>query len=73
MHFDEFKQRVAMGEEFRFYYKNESYWISRNNEGFYLTRDQDSYSQNFKTSEDLFKEGRIENKTISELWEELEI
>ncbi|SDC37918.1 hypothetical protein SAMN05421663_102246 [Terribacillus halophilus] len=31
MHFDEFKKRVAMGEEFQFYYKNESYWISRNN------------------------------------------
>ncbi|SEN50291.1 hypothetical protein SAMN04489762_2407 [Terribacillus saccharophilus] len=71
--FDEFAQRVAMGEEFQFYYKNEGYWISRNNESFYLTRVQDSSSQTFKTSEDLFKEGRIENKTIHELWEELEV
>ncbi|MEC0303916.1 hypothetical protein [Terribacillus saccharophilus] len=73
MTFDEFAQRVAMGEEFQFHYKNESYWISRNKEGFYLTKVQDSYSQTFKTSEDLFKEGRIENKTIHELWEELEV
>lgn len=71
--FDEFAQRVAMGEEFQFYYKNEGYWISRNNESFYLTRVQDSSSQTFKTSEDLFKEGRIENKTIHELREELEV
>ncbi|MFP7476972.1 hypothetical protein [Terribacillus saccharophilus] len=71
--FEEFTQRVAMGEEFQFYYKNESYWISRNKEGFHLTRVQDSYSQTFKTSGDLFKEGKIENKGIHELWEELEI
>lgn len=30
MHFNEFKKRVAIGEEFKFYYKNESYWILRN-------------------------------------------
>lgn len=73
MNFDEFAQRVAMGEEFQFYYKNEGYWISRNNEGFYLTRVQDSSSQTFKTSGDLFRKGRIENKTIRELWEEIEV
>ncbi|MFP7170750.1 hypothetical protein [Terribacillus halophilus] len=73
MNIEEFKQRVAMGEEFQFYYKNESYWISRNKEGFYLTRVQDSYSQSFKTSEELFREGRIEKKTFHEIWDEIEI
>lgn len=72
MDYEELKQRVSMGEEFQFYYQGESYWISRNQEGFYLTRVRDSNSQAFKTSSELFESGRIEGKTILALWNELD-
>ncbi|QOS80853.1 hypothetical protein JNUCC31_08265 [Paenibacillus sp. JNUCC31] len=73
MDFEEMKQRVEMGEEFQFYYKLDSYWISHNQAGFYLTRVKDSYSQFFKTSNELFKDAQIEGKKLLELWNELDI
>ncbi|KAB8139466.1 hypothetical protein F9U64_00075 [Gracilibacillus oryzae] len=73
MDYEELKQRVAMGEEFQFYYRNQSFWISRNKNGYYLTRVRDSYSQSFKTSNELFVDGRIDGKSIQELWKEIEI
>jgi len=73
MDYEELKQRVAMGEEFQFYYRDESFWISRNKDGYYLTRVRDSYSQSFKTSNELFENGRIDEKSIQELWREIEI
>ncbi|WP_079710408.1 hypothetical protein [Paraliobacillus ryukyuensis] len=73
MEYEELKQRVAMGEEFQFYYRNQSFWISRNQDGYYLTRVRDSYSQSFKTSNELFEDGRIDGMTILELWNELDI
>lgn len=73
MDYEELKQRVAMGEEFQFYYRDESFWISRNKDGYYLTRVRDSYSQSFKTSNELFEDGRIDEKSIQELWGEIEI
>lgn len=50
MDFIEFKQRVGMGEEFQFYCNNESYWISKNQDGYYLTWVSDIFSQSFKSS-----------------------
>ncbi|WP_245640150.1 hypothetical protein [Paenibacillus dakarensis] len=44
MEYAELVQRVGWGEEFQFYYKNEQYWISTNEEGYYLTRGKDSYT-----------------------------
>lgn len=73
MDYEELRQRVAMGEEFQFYYQNQSFWISRNQEGYYLTRVRDSFSQAFKTSNELFKKARIDGKTILQLWNELDI
>ncbi|MCR8843741.1 hypothetical protein NQ117_08580 [Paenibacillus sp. SC116] len=72
MDYEELKERVLMGEEFQFYYHNESYWISRNDKGFYLTRVKDSNSQAFKTADELFENGQIEGKTILVLWNELD-
>ncbi|MDG5471413.1 hypothetical protein P6709_06615 [Jeotgalibacillus sp. ET6] len=73
MDYEELKQRAAMGEEFQFYYRNQSYWISRNSDGYYLTRVRDHYSQSFKTSNELFANGQIDGKSILELWKEIEI
>ena len=62
-----------MGEESQFYYRNQSFWISRNQEGYFLTRVRDSFSQAFKTSNELFENARIDGNTILELWNELDI
>nr|WP_307394945.1 hypothetical protein [Paenibacillus anaericanus] len=54
--------------EYNFYLEDEEYWISHNVDGYYLTRVRDSYSQEFKTAEDLFGNGRIDGKSLLELW-----
>ncbi|MCL6459369.1 MAG: hypothetical protein K6T85_15330 [Gorillibacterium sp.] len=54
--------------EYNFYFDGEEYWISHNADGYYLTRVKDSYSQEFITSEELFQNGRINGKSILELW-----
>ncbi|MCQ1530218.1 hypothetical protein [Lutispora saccharofermentans] len=68
MTYEELIERVTWGEEFSFKYNNEKYWISQNKDGRYLTRVRDSYTQGFKTTAELFEKGRIEGKTILEIW-----
>lgn len=72
MDYNELVERVGWGEEFSFYYQDEQYWISRNENGLYLTREKDSYYQSFKTSEDLFLNGRIDGQSIKDLWNLIE-
>ncbi|WP_257820182.1 hypothetical protein [Salipaludibacillus agaradhaerens] len=71
--YQELVTRVNSGEEFQFYYKKEEYWISMNKEGYYLTRGKDSYYQSFLSANALFEHGRIDGKSIQELWKEIEI
>jgi hypothetical protein len=71
--YQELVTRVNSGEEFQFYYQSESYWISKNKDGYYLTRVSDSFSQSFLTSEELFEKGQIDGHKISELWSEIDI
>lgn len=73
MDYQEFKERVEMGEEFQFFYREESYWVSQNDAGFYLTRERDSDSQSFVTANDLFEKGTIDGRTLLELWEQIDI
>lgn len=73
MDYKEFKARVELGEEFQFYFQEESYWVSQNAEGYYLTRETDSDSQSFTSANDLFEKGTIEGKTLFELWEQIDI
>ncbi len=62
-----------MGEEFQFFLHDESYWISQNSNGFYLTRETDSFSQSFNTADELFQNGKIDGKPIIELWDKVEL
>jgi len=71
--YTELVQRVGWGEEFQFYYLGDEFWISRNKEGLYLTKGKNSFTQSFLTAEELFKNARIDGKTIFELWEMIEI
>ena len=70
--FIELKERVAIGEEFSFNYKNDEYWISQNPDGYYLTRVKGSYTQEFDTSESLFENGMIEGRLLSEIYMDID-
>lgn len=71
MTYEELIERVTWGEEFSFKYNNEQYWISQNKDGRYLTRVSDSYTQKFKTTKELFEKGKIEGKSIFEIWDSI--
>lgn len=70
--FIEFQEGIANGEEYPFTYQNEEYWISQNPEGYYLTRVRGSYTQEFDTSEALFKNGTIDERLIAEIYMDIE-
>ncbi|MCK1985759.1 MULTISPECIES: hypothetical protein [Peribacillus] len=70
--FIEFQEGIAIGEEYSFIYQNEEYWISQNPGSYYLTRVRGAYTQEFKTSEALFKYGTIEEKLLSEIYMDFE-
>lgn len=71
MNYQEIKERVGWGEEFYFYYNNEKYWISQNGTKRYLTRSKNSETQEFQTTEDLFEKGKVDEKTLLEIWDEI--
>ena len=69
--YEELKERVGWGEEFLFYYHNEEYWISQNSPERYLTRSRGSITQVFQSTEELFENGRIEGKSLLEIWDDI--
>ncbi|MDN4620155.1 hypothetical protein QCD85_18725 [Paenibacillus sp. PsM32] len=73
MIYEDLIKRVGWGEEFSFYYQDNRYWISSNNDGYYLTREKDSFSQSFHTSKELFDLGEIEGKSFKEVWNVIDI
>ncbi|WP_144554308.1 hypothetical protein [Peribacillus simplex] len=70
--FIEFQEGIAIGEEYSFTYQKEEYWISQNPGAYYLTRVRGSYTQEFETSEALFKDGTIDRKLLSEIYMDIE-
>lgn len=71
MKYKELVERVEWGEEFLFVYNDESYWISQNENGRYLTKVKGCETQEFRTTKELFEKGRIEGKKICDIWEEI--
>lgn len=71
MNYEDIKERVGWGEEFLFRYNNDEYWISQNESKRYLTRVRGSFTQEFQTTEELFEKGRVEGKTLLEIWDEI--
>ncbi|ACK40635.1 hypothetical protein ACULZG_000130 [Listeria monocytogenes] len=72
MEYEQMADSLAYGEEYNFYYKNEEYWLSKNQEGHYLTKVSDGETQEFRTSEDLLGTARINGKLIIEIWEDIQ-
>lgn len=71
MQYEDLIERVGWGEEILFEYHGEKYWISQNPNGRYLTRESDGYSQEFKTTYELFNNAKIEGKSILQIWDEI--
>ncbi|MBC2333773.1 hypothetical protein IBB74_14475 [Listeria welshimeri] len=70
MDYKEMEESVGYGEEYNFYYKDKEFWISQNSDGNYLT-EVGGETQEFKNSEDLLNNARINGKSIREIWEEI--
>lgn len=69
--YEKIKERVDWGEEFLFCYENEDYWISQKNSKRYLTRVRGGITQEFQSTDDLFEQGRIEGKSLLEIWSDI--
>lgn len=70
--FIELQESVVNGEEFCFDYQNEEFWISKNSNVYYITRSRDSFTQEFDTSDTLFKNGTIDDRLLSDIYTEIE-
>lgn len=68
-----FDMIVNIREELNFYYNDIEYWISHGNEMSFLTDATNKISQEFKTPEELFENGRIEGKIIKDIWNDVKI
>lgn len=66
----EFKEGIVDEEqELNFFYKSEEWWISRlygEEKSYLLTCSKDSYTQVFRTAEELFNKGIIDGKRFLE-------
>ncbi|MGX7150331.1 hypothetical protein [Enterococcus ureasiticus] len=71
MEYKEMANSLSYGEEYNFYYNGEEYWMSRNDDGNYLTTVSSEETQEFKTATDLLEKARIGDKTILNIWEEI--
>ncbi|WP_153733150.1 hypothetical protein [Sporosarcina obsidiansis] len=69
--YEEFQKLIGMGEELNFYYRGDEYWISHTPGKSYLTRSEDSYSQEFSSHEQLFERGMIDRIHLYDLLNEL--
>ncbi|MCA0993405.1 hypothetical protein [Pseudalkalibacillus hwajinpoensis] len=68
----EFQNGIQIGEEYNFYYGKDEYWISQNEERFYLTKVQGAVTQEFSTASQLFAEGKVDGRCISDIYEDIE-
>ena len=71
MNYEEMAYSLSYGEEYHFYYRNREYWISKNENGSYLTEVISGNTQKFRNSEELLRDARIEGHSILDIWEEI--
>ncbi|MDT0015665.1 hypothetical protein QJV03_00530 [Listeria swaminathanii] len=72
MEYEQMADSLTYGEEYNFYYQNEEYWLSENQEGHYLTKVSDGETQEFKTSEELLEKAKINGKSIIDIWKDIQ-
>jgi len=71
--YEELVEDLSRGHEIEFSYHGEKYSISRNKDGWYLTKYNDENAQQtFKESDELLKKAKIGSKNIYLIWNEVE-
>ncbi|HWO76739.1 MAG TPA: hypothetical protein VNM69_12690 [Bacillus sp. (in: firmicutes)] len=65
--YNEFVHNVQVGERFDIHYNKNRYLIRQTKNGYILTREMDGYTQVFKTVDDLFRKGKIDNKYVKDI------
>ncbi|GAA5416681.1 hypothetical protein Pryu01_01719 [Paraliobacillus ryukyuensis] len=69
--FDKLKNLIAIGEEINFDYNSQEYWISQTPGEYHLTRVSDSYSQTFKTVDNLFNNATLNGEYLKDVYSEI--
>ncbi|EYE87144.1 hypothetical protein Q428_15000 [Fervidicella metallireducens AeB] len=71
--YEEFMEDVKMGHEIEFIYHKVTYFITHDNRGWILANINDKTSQCFTNVEDLLENARIDSKSLSNVWTQVEI
>lgn len=64
-----FQEMIDEGQEISFDFNGEEWWISRLHDeeiSFFLTRSKDSYTQGFRSADELYKNGMMDGKPFIE-------
>ena len=69
MNYMDFVERVKQGEELNFFHGDFEYWISNNEQGYYLTKYK---TKKYENADELFNNAKIEGVTLKELWVEIQ-
>lgn len=70
--YNELLEYLKLGDEIEFKYKNKKYSINCGQKNWYLT-EYYSVNQEFSDTNELLKYGRIDGKTIKEVWNDVEV
>ncbi|GAA0329665.1 hypothetical protein GCM10008967_20190 [Bacillus carboniphilus] len=65
--YNEMIHSVHLGEKFNINYNKNKYLIKPTKNGYILTREEDGYTQVFKSVEDLFAKGKIDNQYVKDV------
>ena len=65
MDYIEFAERIEKGVEINFYYNDFEYWISNNEEGYYLTKCK---TEKFENATALFEQAKINGYPLNKIW-----
>ncbi|BBB90444.1 hypothetical protein [Methylomusa anaerophila] len=71
--YKELEHDLEMGHEVEFFHMEQKYSISNNKDGWYLTRLYDENYQSFKTAQELLEYGRINGKTLADIWNQVKV
>lgn len=64
-------QTLHVGEKYDIHYNKNRYLIRQNKNGYFLTRESDGYTQVFKSLDDLFSKGKIENNLVKDVMNQI--
>lgn len=64
---------IVYGNEIHFSYRGKSYWIAHTNDGLSHLSDDSGNTQIFNSCRTLFKDARIDGRTLEDIWEKVDV